>query len=82
MKYDSYSRFLKSKVYQDCLLAEMAGNPLPISVSRERSDGTSTGSVSSVDDTSEDSKKGAQQGQKGNKKKVRQSMGAEECFPS
>ncbi|XP_033633629.1 regulator of G-protein signaling 12-like isoform X2 [Asterias rubens] len=69
MKYDSYSRFLKSKVYQDCLLAEMAGNPLPISVSRERSDGTSTGSVSSVDDTSEDSKKGAQQGQKGNKKK-------------
>ncbi|XP_072030546.1 regulator of G-protein signaling 12-like isoform X2 [Amphiura filiformis] len=29
MKFDSYSRFLKSKMYQDCVIAEMAGEPLP-----------------------------------------------------
>ena len=29
MKSDSYSRFLKSKMYQDCVLAEMAGEELP-----------------------------------------------------
>ncbi|XP_041477707.1 regulator of G-protein signaling 12-like isoform X4 [Lytechinus variegatus] len=32
MKFDSYSRFLKSKLYQDCVLAEMGGLPLPISL--------------------------------------------------
>ena len=34
MKYDSYSRFLKSKLYQDCVLAEMGGLPLPISLEK------------------------------------------------
>ncbi len=29
MKFDSYSRFLKSKMYQDGVIAEMAGEPLP-----------------------------------------------------
>lgn len=34
MKFDSYSRFLKSKLYQDCVLAEMGGLPLPISLEK------------------------------------------------
>ncbi|XP_038070831.1 regulator of G-protein signaling 12-like isoform X2 [Patiria miniata] len=63
MKYDSYSRFLKNQVYQDCVLAEMAGNPLPV-FCRQRSD--CTGSVSSTDEATGDRKKAAQ---KGNKKK-------------
>lgn len=29
MKFDSYSRFLKSSLYQECLRAEMDGLPLP-----------------------------------------------------
>ncbi|KAM9426609.1 regulator of G-protein signaling 12-like [Pholidichthys leucotaenia] len=29
MKFDSYSRFLKSSLYQECLLAEVNGQPLP-----------------------------------------------------
>uniref|UniRef100_A0A1A8K4N3 Regulator of G-protein signaling 12a n=1 Tax=Nothobranchius kuhntae TaxID=321403 RepID=A0A1A8K4N3_NOTKU len=29
MKFDSYSRFLKSSLYQECLRAEVAGQPLP-----------------------------------------------------
>lgn len=29
MKFDSYSRFLKSDLYKDALLADMAGKPLP-----------------------------------------------------
>jgi len=29
MKFDSFSRFLKSDLYKDSLLADMAGNPLP-----------------------------------------------------
>ncbi|XP_063853944.1 regulator of G-protein signaling loco-like isoform X2 [Scylla paramamosain] len=29
MKFDSYSRFLKSALYQDCLTQEMRGQPLP-----------------------------------------------------
>ncbi|XP_072177163.1 uncharacterized protein [Diadema setosum] len=37
MKFDSYARFLKSKLYQDCVLAEMASLPLPISL--EKTDG-------------------------------------------
>ncbi|XP_022110468.1 regulator of G-protein signaling 12-like isoform X2 [Acanthaster planci] len=60
MKYDSYTRFLKSQVYQDCVLAEMAGNPLP-GFCRQRSDG----SVSSTEEATGDNKRA----QKGNKKK-------------
>lgn len=29
MKFDSYSRFLKSSLYQECLRAEVEGQPLP-----------------------------------------------------
>uniref|UniRef100_A0A3Q3KXA1 Regulator of G protein signaling 12a n=1 Tax=Mastacembelus armatus TaxID=205130 RepID=A0A3Q3KXA1_9TELE len=29
MKFDSYSRFLKSSLYQECMRAEMDGRPLP-----------------------------------------------------
>ncbi|XP_059083922.1 regulator of G-protein signaling loco-like isoform X2 [Tigriopus californicus] len=29
MKFDSFSRFLKSELYKESLLAEMSGNPLP-----------------------------------------------------
>ncbi|KAF7665047.1 hypothetical protein LDENG_00157080 [Lucifuga dentata] len=29
MKFDSYSRFLKSSLYQECMLAEVEGRPLP-----------------------------------------------------
>ncbi|XP_043925376.1 regulator of G-protein signaling 14 isoform X3 [Protopterus annectens] len=29
MKFDSYTRFVKSKQYQDCVLLEVAGQPLP-----------------------------------------------------
>ncbi|XP_030634984.1 regulator of G-protein signaling 12 [Chanos chanos] len=29
MKFDSYSRFLKSTLYQECILAEVEGQPLP-----------------------------------------------------
>ncbi|CAB1351756.1 unnamed protein product, partial [Coregonus sp. 'balchen'] len=29
MKFDSYSRFLKSGLYQECMLAEVEGGPLP-----------------------------------------------------
>ncbi|KAM3857343.1 regulator of G-protein signaling 12 [Diretmus argenteus] len=29
MKFDSYSRFLKSALYQECMLAEVEGRPLP-----------------------------------------------------
>ncbi|XP_015200309.2 regulator of G-protein signaling 12b isoform X1 [Lepisosteus oculatus] len=29
MKFDSYTRFLKSSLYQECMLAEVEGRPLP-----------------------------------------------------
>ncbi|XP_053484829.1 regulator of G-protein signaling 12 isoform X1 [Ictalurus furcatus] len=29
MKFDSYARFLKSSLYQECMLAEVEGRPLP-----------------------------------------------------
>lgn len=29
MKFDSYTRFLKSPLYQECILAEVEGRPLP-----------------------------------------------------
>lgn len=29
MKFDSYTRFLKSYLYQECMLAEVEGRPLP-----------------------------------------------------
>lgn len=28
MKFDSYTRFLKSPVYQECILAEVEGRPI------------------------------------------------------
>ena len=29
MKYDSYSRFLKSHMYKECIMSEMEGKPIP-----------------------------------------------------
>jgi len=29
MKYDSYTRFLKSNMYKDCIMNEMEGKSLP-----------------------------------------------------
>ena len=38
MKQDSYSRFLKSPLYKDSVLAEMEGRPLPFSEDAESID--------------------------------------------
>ncbi|XP_067899346.1 regulator of G-protein signaling 14-like isoform X2 [Heterodontus francisci] len=37
MKFDSYTRFVKSPLYQQCVLAEVEGQPLPGSYSRQTS---------------------------------------------
>lgn len=29
MKFDSYARFVKSPLYQECMLSEVEGRPLP-----------------------------------------------------
>ncbi|XP_066278149.1 regulator of G-protein signaling 12-like isoform X1 [Branchiostoma lanceolatum] len=48
MKFDSYSRFLKSPLYQDCMLCDMEGRPLPYDlVSNSGSDADDTASKSS-----------------------------------
>uniref|UniRef100_UPI00398EA8E6 regulator of G-protein signaling 14-like isoform X2 n=1 Tax=Pristiophorus japonicus TaxID=55135 RepID=UPI00398EA8E6 len=36
MKFDSYTRFVKSPLYQQCVLAEVEGQPLPGSNSQQR----------------------------------------------
>ncbi|XP_060040254.1 regulator of G-protein signaling 12 isoform X2 [Erinaceus europaeus] len=40
MKFDSYTRFLKSPLYQDCILAEVEGRPLPDSQQPQRAPGS------------------------------------------
>lgn len=46
MKFDSYTRFLKSQLYRQCLVNEMEGKPLPIEhreeEKKEEEEGTST----------------------------------------
>lgn len=37
MKFDSYPRFIKSELYKECLLRELAGEELPYSRSSESS---------------------------------------------
>ncbi|XP_072923968.1 regulator of G-protein signaling 14-like isoform X2 [Hemitrygon akajei] len=37
MKFDSYTRFVKSPLYQQCVLAEVEGRPLPGMISRQGS---------------------------------------------
>lgn len=46
MKFDSYTRFLKSPLYQECILAEVEGRALP-DPQRVPSSPTSKHSVSS-----------------------------------
>ncbi|XP_051474552.1 regulator of G-protein signaling 12 isoform X1 [Apus apus] len=46
MKFDSYTRFLKSPLYQECILAEVEGRPLP-DPQRVPSSPTSKHSISS-----------------------------------
>jgi hypothetical protein len=36
MRYDSYSRFLKSQLYKDCIVNEMEGKPLLYGNSNEK----------------------------------------------
>ncbi|KAJ7996433.1 hypothetical protein DPEC_G00237020 [Dallia pectoralis] len=40
MKFDSYTRFVRSQLYQNCMLANVEGRPLPDLDSRARSIGT------------------------------------------
>eukprot|EP00058_Branchiostoma_floridae_P023563 XP_002609053.1 hypothetical protein BRAFLDRAFT_84869 [Branchiostoma floridae] len=48
MKFDSYSRFLKSPLYQDCMLCDVEGRPLPYDLaSNSGSDADDTASKSS-----------------------------------
>ncbi len=36
MKYDSYTRFLKSNVYKDCIMNEMEGKSIPFSIHQQQ----------------------------------------------
>lgn len=80
MKLDSYSRFLKSKLYQDCVLSEMGNHPMPAIETQSITElGTDNGQVDSQSDLDKD-KNRKKKGDKVGKNKVRQSMGVEDCF--
>ena len=50
MKFDSFSRFLKSDLYKDSLMAEMAGKPLPMdTLASKESTSEETNNVGSKD---------------------------------
>lgn len=40
MKYDSYTRFLKSPVYKECIMCEMEGKPIPYSKQHQHQQAT------------------------------------------
>lgn len=81
MKLDSYSRFLKSKLYQDCVLSEMGSLPMPTietqSIAELVSD-DDPGMPPSPDMDKDKNRK--KKDTKLGKNKVRQSMGVEDCF--
>ncbi|XP_069507637.1 regulator of G-protein signaling 14 isoform X2 [Ambystoma mexicanum] len=47
MKFDSYARFVRSQVYQECILAEVEGRTLPVFGSAQRSPRFNDGTASS-----------------------------------
>ena len=49
MKQDSYTRFLKSEIYKDCVRAEIDGKPLPYS--QDDTDSTQTNGHAGKEDT-------------------------------
>ena len=49
MKLDSYSRFLKSPLYRQCMLSEMEGKPLPLDADSDLNDSESRNSSRSLD---------------------------------
>jgi hypothetical protein len=36
MKYDSYTRFLKSNMYKECIMNEMEGKSIPYSMQQQQ----------------------------------------------
>nr|XP_006820381.1 PREDICTED: uncharacterized protein LOC100375086 [Saccoglossus kowalevskii] len=72
MKFDSYSRFLKSDLYRECMKAELEGKSLPIPPPKEWAD-------SATDDSSvRDGKEDVKSNKKGEKKKKEKSKKSKE----
>lgn len=80
MKLDSYSRFLKSKLYQDCVLSEMGNLPMPTIETQSITELTSDCQVMSPSPDMDKEKNRKKKDAKVGKNKVRQSMGVEDCF--
>ena len=57
MKFDSFSRFLKSELYKESLMAEMAGKPLPMDTLAPSSKNNNSSGGSSNNQDAKDTKK-------------------------
>ena len=62
MKFDSFSRFLKSELYKESLMAEMAGKPLPMDTLAPSSKNNNSSGGSSNNQDAKDTKKKIQTG--------------------